>query len=381
MKKIRIAHIITGLNTGGAETMLYKLLSSMERDQFSPEVISLTDAGPVGDKIQSLDVPVEALGIKRGAPDPRAFFRLARRLRQHRPDLVQTWMYHADLIGGMAAKMAGDIPLAWGIRHSNLDPKGSKRTTIWTAQICARLSGWLPKRIVCCSEASKRVHVLLGYDAAKMVVIPNGFDLASFKPDAGARHSVQQKLGISKETFIIGLVGRFDSQKDHFNFIRAAALLNQSNPEVVYLLCGDGITWDNKALAEWIEEAGLRERFHLLGRRDDMPRIQAALDIAVSSSSYGEGFSNTVGEAMACGVSCVVTDVGDSALIVGDTGRVVPPKDPATLAGAWGELIRMSPQEKAGLRAAARNRIMKNFSLPVIAARYEQLYKELITLT
>lgn len=381
MKSKKILHIITGLNTGGAEMMLYKLLSSMERDLFSPEVISLTDAGPVGDKIQSLDVPVEALGMKRAVPDPQAVFCLARRLRQRRPDLVQTWMYHADLIGGIAAKMAGDIPLAWGIRHSNLDPKGSKRTTIWTTQVCARLSGWFPKRIVCCSEASKRVHALLGYDTAKMVVIPNGFDLASFKPDAGARHSVQQKLGISKETFIIGLVGRFDSQKDHFNFIRAAALLNQSNPEVVYLLCGDGITWDNKALAGWIEEAGLRERFHLLGRRDDMPRIQAALDIAVSSSSYGEGFSNTVGEAMACGVPCVVTDVGDSALIVGDTGRVVPPKDPAALAGAWGELIRMSPQERAGLGAAARNRIMKNFSLPVIAASYEQLYKELITLT
>jgi glycosyltransferase involved in cell wall biosynthesis len=378
MKRIKITHIITGLNTGGAETMLYKLISSMERDLFSPEVISLTDAGPVGDKIQSLDVPVEALGMKRGAPDPRAVFRLACRLRQRRPDLLQTWMYHADLIGGMAAKIAGDIPLAWGIRHSNLDPEGSKRTTIWTAQICARLSGWLPKRIVCCSEASKRVHALLGYDTAKMVVIPNGFDLASFLPDSGARHSVRQELGISPETIIIGLVGRFDPQKDHYNFIRAAALLNQANPDVAYLLCGEGITWDNKALAGWIEEAGLRERFYLLGRRDDMPRIQASLDIAVSSSSYGEGFSNTVGEAMACGVPCVVTDVGDSAIIVGDTGRVVQPKDPAALAGAWGELIRMTPEARAGLGAASRNRIMENFSLPVIAARYEQLYRELM---
>ena len=157
----------------------------------------------------------------------RGPFRL-RRLR-HRPDLVQTRRYHADLIGGLAAKMAGDIPLAWGIRHSNLDTEGRKRTTIWTAQICARLSGWLPKRIVCCSEASKRVHVLLDYDAAKMVVIPNGFDLASFKPDAGAYHSVRQELGISPETFIIGLVGALIS-KGSLKFYPAAALLNQSNP-------------------------------------------------------------------------------------------------------------------------------------------------------
>ena len=370
----RLLHIITGLDTGGAEMMLYKLLLSMNRDLFLPSVISLTDAGPVGDKIRLLGIPVETLGMKRGAPDPRAVFSLVRRLRQRRPDVIQTWMYHSDLIGAVAAKIAGDIPLAWGIHNSNLDPGSSKPITIRTAHVCARLSRRFPKSIVCCSEASRRVHAQLGYDVSKMVIITNGFDPASFKPDSEARHSVRRELGITDDMYVIGLVGRFDPQKDHLNFIRSAALLNRLKQNTVYLLCGDGITWDNQALAGWIDEAGLRDHFYLLGRRDDMPRIQASLDIAVSSSSYGEAFSNTVCEAMACGVPCVVTDVGDSAFIVEQTGEAVPPKDSAALAGALKKMVQMSPEARSALGAAARKRIMDHFSLPVIAGRYEKLY-------
>ncbi len=378
MEPKRIVHIITGLDTGGAETMLYKLLSSMDGDLFASEVITLTDIGPLGDKIRSLNVHVEALGMQRGIPNPYAIFRLSHLLRKRRPSLVQTWMYHADLMGGIAAKIAGGIPVLWGIRNSDLDPKSSKRTTIWTASACARLSGRVPKCIVCCSEASKRIHALLGYDVNKMVVIPNGFDLLSFKPNTDARCSVRQKLGLAREAFIIGLAGRFDPQKDHKCFIQAAGLLRQMGWRVHYLLCGDDITWGNRSLVGWIENMGLKNNFYLLGRRDDMPRFHASLDIAVSSSAYGEGFSNTIGEAMACGVPCAATDVGDSALIIGDTGRVVPPQDPAALAAAWRELIEMGPENRARLGKVARKRIADNFSLPVIAARYEKLYKEIV---
>ena len=375
MEPKRIIHIITGLNTGGAETMLYNLLSFMDRDRFVLEAISLTDIGPLGNKIRSLNVPVEDLGMRRGVPDPRAIFRLSHLLRRRCPGLVQTWMYHADLIGGIAAKMVGGVPLVWGIHNCNLDPETSKRMTIWTARICARLSRWLPKSIVCCSEASKNNHLQMGYDVSKMIVIPNGFDLVSFKPNAEARSSIRQELGLASDTFLIGLAGRFNPQKDHGCFIRAAFLLTQSNPEVHYLLCGDGITWENKELARLINRAGLRRRFHLLGLREDMPRLNAAVDIS-TSSSISEAFPLVLGEAMACGVPCAATDVGDSALIIGDTGRVVPPQDPAALAAAWRELIEMGPENRARLGEAARKRIAENFSLPVIAARYEQLYKE-----
>jgi glycosyltransferase involved in cell wall biosynthesis len=374
----KILHIITGLRTGGAEMMLYKLLSRMDRAAFEAEVISLTDIGPVGKKIQNLGIPVRALGMKRRLTDLSALLKLARWIRRDPPDLIQTWMYHANLIGSLAAKLSGGIPVVWNIRRSNLDHLADKRTTIWTAKVCARLSERLPVRIVCCSEASRQAHAELGYAGHKMTVIPNGFDLAAFKPESDSKLSVCRELGISKDAPLIGLVGRFDPQKDHRNFIHAAALLNVHVPEAQFLLCGDQVTWENSKLARWIEASGIAGRFHLLGRRDDMPRLTAALDIA-SSSSYTEGFPNVIGEAMACGVPCVVTDVGDSALIVGNTGRVVPHKNSEALAAAWNDLIKMGPEGRKQLGLSARRRVEENYSLPAIVSKYETLYQELLS--
>lgn len=190
--------------------MLYKLLTGMDREAFEAWVVSLTDIGPVGEKIRALGVPVRALGMRRGVPDPRGVWRLARLLQEDKPHVVQTWMYHADLVGGLAARLAGGIPMVWNIRHSNLDPEGNKRTTIWTAEACARLSHHLPIRIVCCSEASREEHTELCCTHQKMIVIPNGFDLTAFKPDPAARESVRQKLGLLRDALLIGLVGHFD---------------------------------------------------------------------------------------------------------------------------------------------------------------------------
>jgi glycosyltransferase involved in cell wall biosynthesis len=373
-----ILHIITGLRTGGAEMMLYKLLSGMDRSAFEAEVISLTDIGPVGEKIQKLGLPVSALGMKRRITDLSAALTLVRRIRRDPPDLIQTWMYHANLIGGLAAKLSGGIPVVWNIRRTNLDYVDDKRTTIWTAKISARLSQRLPVRIVCCSEASRQGHAELGYAGHKMIVIPNGFDLAAFRPEPASKVSVCGELGISKDALLIGLVARFDPQKDHRTFIQAAALLNRLAPGAHFLLCGDQVTRENRALAGSIEAAGIAGRFHLLGRREDMPRLTAALDIA-SSSSYGEGFPNVIGEAMACGVPCVVTDVGDSAWIVGDTGKVVPPRNPEALAAAWNDLIKMGPDDRTKLGSAARRRVEENYGLPAIVSKYETLYREILS--
>jgi glycosyltransferase involved in cell wall biosynthesis len=371
---LKIIHVITDLNTGGAETMLYKLVSKMDWDKFEIQVISLTDIGPIGKKIEDLGIPVSALGMRRGIPNPVAIFTLARWLRRARPDIVHTWMYHSDLMGGLAAKLGGSFPVVWGIRHSNLDPEGNKQSTIWTAKTCARFSRWLPVKIACCSEASRHVHTALGYDPDRMVVIPNGFDLNLFKPDLEGVALVRQELGIPEDTMLIGMVGRFDPQKDHILFIKAAALLKKENRDVQFLLCGDDITWKNQKLSKWLDETGLHIYFHLLGRRNDIPRIMNALDIA-SSSSYGEGFPNVVGEAMACGTPCIVTDVGDSALIVGDTGIVVPPRDPNALALAWKELIEIGKDKRQKLGHDARLRIRDNFNLLYVVKRYEELYK------
>jgi glycosyltransferase involved in cell wall biosynthesis len=374
---IKVLHVITGLETGGAEMMLVKLLERVSQDLVSWEVVSLTNAGDLGSRIRELRIPVFALGIRRGLPDPRAITRLVHRLQISRPQVVQTWMYHADLIGGLASKLVGSLPIAWNIRQSDLDPIHSKRLTIWTAKICARLSSWIPTRIVCCSNSAARVHRELGYAAHKMVVLPNGFDVARFKPDNDKRAATRSELGIDKDSPVIGLVARFDPQKDHRTFAEAAAILTARVPAARFVLCGGGVTWQNETLVRWIDERGIRERVHLLGRREDISSLTNAFDIATLSSAYGEGFPNVVGEAMACGVPCVVTDVGDAAWIVGDTGRVVPVRDPRALADAWFEMIEVGDGARQELGARARTRIVEHFDMETIAERYVSLYVEL----
>ena len=374
-----VTHIITDVSTGGAEIMLLKLLSHIDRQLFTARVISLTSSGPIGDRLEALGIPVQVLGMRAGFPDPRAVVHLASWLRSNPPALVQTWMYHADLVGGIAARLAGHPPVIWGIRNSNLYVVHSRRSTRWTVKACALLSNYLPARIVSCSETARRIHIDLGYAANKMLVIPNGFDLDLFRPDPQGRASLRQELGISPEARLVGLVGRFDPQKDHRTFIQAASKVKDRVEGVEFLLCGDGITWENAQLAGWIEERGLRNCFHLLGRREDIPRLSAALDVACSSSAYGEAFSNVLGEAMACGVPCVVTDVGDSAYIVGETGKVVPPRDPSALSGALVEMLELSPDKRLELGVEARKRTQQSFDIHAVVHDYEQLYLRTIT--
>ena len=375
-KPLSVLHVITGMFGGGAEMMLYRLLSRLDRTRFTPQVVSLLDHGPISRKIQAMGIPVRSLGMKRGIPNSAAVLRLARWLRQDPPDVIQTWMYHADLVGGLAARLAGSIPVAWGIRHSDLSPEGNKRLTLLTVKTCAYLSRWLPKRIVCCSEASQRVHAAMGYAAEKMVVIPNGYDVEAFRPDSVARKLVRKELHIPEDAPIIGLVGRFLGQKDHRNFVQAARLLHHDRPEVNFVLCGDDVNWENKELAQWIDEADIRKQCHLLGWRDDIPRLTATFDVA-ALSSFGEAFPNVVSEAMSCGVPCVVTDVGDAALIVGQTGIVVPPRNPEALAEAWRKMLEMGCEGRRHMGIAARQRIRERFDIAEVAGRYEHLFEEL----
>ena len=377
MNVLKLIHIITGLNTGGAETMLYKLVSKMNRDEFSNKVISLTDIGTVGEKIQLNGVPVDALGMKAGVPDPRFIFKLTSMLKKEKPDIVQTWMYHADLIGGMATKAVGAIPTVWGIHHSNLDPAANKQMTLWTVRTCAKLSGIVPEKIVCCSEASQIVHIGYGYAGEKMHVIPNGFDLNAFKPDHNAGANVREELGLGADDLIVGNVARFDPLKDHANLIRAASIICKMYSNIHFVLCGDGINWDNKELSANIMDAGLENVFHLLGRRSDIPRLTAAFNIACLSSC-GEGFPNVIGEAMACEVPCVVTDVGDSASIVGDTGFVVPPQDSQKLADALIEMVNMDQEQRRQLGTKARQRVFDCYSIDNIVYQYESLYRNVL---
>jgi len=374
MKTNSIIHLITGLDTGGAGMMLYKLAANSTF--FKHSVVSMMDMGPVGEKIRAAGIPIYTLKMQRGIPDPRAIWRLVGLLRKEKPGILQTWTYHADLLGLIAGKLARMPCIVWGIRHSNLDSQGNKKMTIMVAKWCARLSRY-SSAIIACAEASRRVHVDLGYRPDKIRVIPNGFDLKIFKPDRNARKKVLDELGLSRNTILIGLVARFDPLKDHANFLQAATILGRRFSNIHFILCGDGITPNNKNLSRLVKQSGIDDRIHLLGRREDIPKLTVALDIA-SSSSCGEAFPNVVGEAMSCGVPCVVTDIGDSALIVGDSGIVVPPQNPWALAEAWHKMIEIEHKGRRQLGRLACKRIKEKFSLSEIVSKYEMFYKELL---
>lgn len=372
-KNIQIVHIITGLSTGGAEMMLYNLLSRTNRDRFIPSVVSLMDQGTLSDRITALDIPVYSLRMKPGMlPTPDILWKLVRTLRQLQPNTIQGWMYHGNLAASFASLFIPKVPVIWGIHHSIAALDAEKPMTQAIIKLGAKISP-SPRKIVFVSQTSKAQHEALGYCRQNSCVIPNGFDLALFQPSLAAKINVRTILGLPANTLLIGLFCRYHPMKDHANFLQAAAILSQKYPDVHFLLAGTDVDAANQDLQQLIEQLKLSS-VHLLGERSDIPQLMAALDIATSASAYGEAFPLVVGEAMSCEVPCVVTDVGDSQWIVGDTGKIVPPKDPQALADAWQELIEIKAAGRTVLGKAARVRIQENFALDTVVAQYQALY-------
>lgn len=372
---MNIVHIITGLNDGGAEAVLYRLC--MHDTENRHLVVSLMDEGKYGPLLQTAGVEVHCLGMPRGRLTASGLMHLWRLLRERRPDVVQTWMYHADLVGGVVARLAGVQAVCWGIRHTTLPPGVSTRGTILVARLCAWLSGRVPRAIVSCSHEAVRVHRTLGYAARKFVVIPNGCDLARFAPDAAARQRLRAQWDLADETPVIGMVARFDPQKDHANLVSSLARLASTGTPFCCVLAGTGVDERNPALCRAIDDAGLARTIRLLGRRDDVPAVMNALDVHVLSSRSGEAFPNVLAEAMACGTLCVTTDVGDAALIVGDTGWVVPPRDPDALAGALAEALAARHDSAAwqARRRAAREHVALHFDIGRMAQSYRAVWR------
>ncbi|MEH2107243.1 glycosyltransferase family 4 protein [Nostoc sp.] len=375
---MKIIYIITGLYTGGAEVMLYKLLSRIDRERFNPVVISLMDRGIWGDRIATLGIPIYTIGIKQGKPKLANIWRLIHIVRQLQPDLIQGWMYHGNLAAQFARLfLFKQVSVLWNIRHSLYSLDLEKPRTTIIIKLSAQFSNSATK-IIYNSQNSARQHEKSGYCIEKTCVIPNGFETDKFIPSGKAYLSVRSEFNIPENALLIGLIGRYHPIKDHFNFLQAAALLLKNYPNVQFVLAGNKVDWQNHILSELIHELGLVKQIHLLGERHDVPRLTAAFDIA-SSSSSGEGFPNVIGEAMSCGIPCVVTDVGDSAWIVSDTGKVVPPRDPEALANAWKALIDIGTEGREALGKAARQRVIECFSLDSVVDQYEVLYDNILT--
>jgi glycosyltransferase involved in cell wall biosynthesis len=375
VSKRTIVHVITGLGDGGAESVLYRLcLAPSER--FRHVVISLRPSGKYAGLLQQGGIEVHSMEMAGGGVPMGGATKLIGLLRSLRPDVVQTWMYHADLIGGVAARLSGCRKVYWNIRHTELVPGATGRSTRAVAAACARLSRLVPKGIVACAERARDVHVSIGYDARRFTVIPNGYDLAQLQPQPAAGEALRSLLGIPRDAPLLGLVGRWNPQKDHANLLRAMALLREEGHKLRLLLVGTGCDHDNPTLRSLIDDLQLGDVVYLLGPRDDVPAVMSAIDLHVLPSSHGEAFPNVVAESMACGTPCVVTDVGDAAMIVGHTGWVVPPADHEALAEAIGAAL--GERQDAGawqVRAgAARQRIQTEFSLKRMIAHYEDLW-------
>ena len=375
LKPIKIVHLITELNTGGAEQMLYKLVTRVDRRAFVPLVVSMTDRGPIGAKLAREGVPVLELGMRLGRPGPSGLLKLCRLLRKQDPDVLQTWLYHADLLGLLSGKVSAVKRIVWGIRCSDMDLRNYSPLTALTVWCNARLSCF-PDAILVNSEKGKEVHENRGYSTRRMTVLPNGFDIERFRPDETAREWLLARLGLTHQATLIGFVARFDPMKDHATFFRAASALAAEKDSVHFILAGDGMVASNAQVSK-LMDSRIRDKVHLLGRRDDVPRLLAAMDVATSASAYGEGFSNAVAEAMACGVPCVVTDVGDAGWIVGDTGMVVPPGSPDLLAKAWSRLLGMDRDQRKRLGERARARVAENFEISAVVRRFEDFYRGL----
>jgi len=375
MSPIHIAHIITGLSIGGAEKVLQRLLCSMDRDAFENSVISLTDLGQIADALTKTGLQVDAMNFQKGSVNLSPMAQLGATLYGRKPDLVQTWMYHADLIGGMTAHLTTHAPVLWNLRQSTLDEKHSKASTIRTAKACAALSSSLPNTIICGSESARHVHTGLGYDATKMVVLHNGFDTDRYRRSSEQRTAFRSKIGVPSDVVLIGNPSRFDPQKDHKTFLQAAARVARDVPNAHFVLCGDHILPNNSELMSLIEELGLSKRTNVLGVLDDITHFYSGIDILALSSAYGEGAPNVVGEAMSAEIPCVATNVGDSAYIIGDTGLIVPPRDGQAFADALVSLSREAEETRRNRGLAARARIVHYFPLATMVQRYEGLYR------
>lgn len=375
---VKVLHIITGLSTGGAEMMLCKLCESFDRDNNPMAVLSLMDSGTLGKRIEHAGVPVLTLGVTRASLGLFAIRNLVQIVRSIKPDVLQGWMYHGNLAASLASKLFNNrVPVVWNVRQTLYDLDKEKFLT----RLVIRLGSFFsdhPAKTIYNSRLSRAQHQELGYSKRNSIIIPNGFNVERFSPSDASRSRIRKELGVSPNTLLIGLIARYHPMKDHKNFLRAASIFSKREQNVKFVMAGRGVDPSNRDLIELISSCGVSEQVQLLGEREDVEDISAALDILTSSSAWGEGFSNVIAEAMACGVPCVVTDVGDSSHVVGEHGVVVPPTDSVALSSAWRKLVEGGRDGLRSLGHSARERVIKEFSIDSVASTYAELYKRVV---
>lgn len=371
MKKI--LHVITGLEDGGAEAVLYRLCS-FDKEHIHI-VVSLMGKGKYGPLLENSGVVVHCLDMSAGTINIKGLIRLYKLVRYVKPDVVQTWMFHADLIGGVISRLAGIKNIVWGVHHTTLLKGESKRSTIIIAKLNSFLSYFVPKKIIYCANESRKEQEAIGYSSKIGCVVPNGFNINDFTPNSSIGNKFRQELKLLNDVFLIGHVGRYDPLKDHQTLLMAISELKSLKSGFEVILVGTGLDDSNSTLKNFVESNNL-SGIKMLGRRNDIPSIMNACDVFVLSS-VSEAFPNVLNEAMACGTPCIATDVGDVSNIIADTGWIVPPKSPRDIAQSIYEAIdekNNNALEWKMRKQACRQRIVDNFNIDKMVFSYHKIW-------
>jgi glycosyltransferase involved in cell wall biosynthesis len=366
-------HIITDLGQGGAEAVLYRLIG-VSRDSFRHEVVSLHEEGVYGSRLRELGVAVTALGMRRGRPSIEGLRRLQRIIAAYRPHVMQTRLDHANLVGSLAARFAGAPPLVWAVHSTDLGPLHHTWKTRVVRRLCAPLSHAVPSAIVSDAHSSAALYERIGFSAARLRVVPNGIDPTTFRPDREARDRVRRMWSVATNETLLGCVARWDPLKDHENLLRAVRLLADGGRRFRCVLVGKGMDTENRDLQLLIERCGVAERLILAGASSEIPAMMNALDLHVLSSR-SESLPVAVLEAMACGTPCVVTNVGDARIIVGETGWVARPQDSVALAATIETALVQCQSEHEQRAEMCRARVVREFSLTRMGAEYAALWQ------
>lgn len=366
---IRIVHLIPNLALGGAERTLQNLILSNRRHDIEHIVVTLIGGGIIAEKLRERNIRVFEFVLSKNIKSGKSLYRLLRTIGTLDPDFLFGWMYHANIFALIAHKLIrGRTKLIWNIRHSIYRFSDEKHTTALMIKLGSLLSRF-PDLIVYNSNTSATLHEKIGYAKGASVVIHNGIDCDDFRPDSNARIRLLERIQKPEDTRLVGIVGRYHPAKDYRTFVSAAAMLMKMQSRVHFVMIGRGLEKTNSDLMGSLQELGVCDHFSLLGEIENVKRLMPGFDVCVSSS-VSEAFPNVVAESMACGVPCVVTDVGDSSNIVGDIGFTVPARNPSALAQAINELLSLSNTEVERLSKAARNRILELFSSSEMISRF-----------
>lgn len=374
---IRIAFVIDKMNVGGAERQLIELIRGMDKYSFKITVIVFYHGGDLWPELNMIKgIQVSTLKKKGRWDIFRVFGGLFKTLRDIKPHIIHSYLGGTNELCLFAGRLL-KIKVVWGIRLSNIDFSDFDWVTRMSFRLNARLSRYVDMVIVN-SEAGRKYHNANGYSEKNMRVIPNGIDTKRFCPDPQAGMRVRSEWGINKKSFLIGLVGRIHPMKGHQTFLKAAALLMKQRDNVYFVCVGSGSEAYKRRLKELEEDLNLSKNLIWGDQREDTPAVYNALNILSSSSHYGEGFSNVIAEAMACGVPCVVSKVGDSGNIIGGLGAVIPSKNPQALVDGWKKIVNLSKNERIKLKQGVRDRIHQNYRSELLIKRTEMLLLKLV---